>query len=281
MDKTQMRFALDACRRGWHIFPCEPGEKQGTLLYPHQEDRPWRIKWYESATNDVNQILSWWTWRPDYNIGVSAKKSGLLIVDCDVIKDWDEPTDGWDQFRQVCETHGVSWEDTVDTYQVETPSKGVHLYYQWPEGVQASQASLDRRLDIRSNGGTKGGYVVGAGSVTNVGWYHVINPAPVKMAPAWLIEACKDKPPAHATVDPFTRPYAISSTGLHETVRNAGEGNRNNALHWAVAQHAEEQPDLTVDDLFNDFVEDATEAGLTLVEIRATVASGYRRAHYR
>lgn len=281
MDQTQMRFALDAVRRGWHIFPCEPGEKQGALLYPGT-DKPWRIKWYESATNDVNQVIQWWSERPDYNIGVSAKKSALLIVDCDVPKDWDDAPlyDGWDNFQRLCERRGVSWEDTVDTYQVQTPSKGVHLYYDWPPDVHASQASLDTLLDVRSNGGDKGGYVVGAGSLTGGGWYHPINPAPVKIAPAWLIEECKDRPPARAVSAPFTRPHAISSTGLHETVRSAAEGNRNNALHWAVAQAAEEQPDLTVDELFDEFVEDASDAGLTMMEIRGTVASAYRKAHH-
>jgi bifunctional DNA primase/polymerase-like protein len=280
MDKTQLTFALDAHRRGWHIFPCEPGEKQGALLYPGQ-DKPWRIKWYETATNDINQIIQWWTARPDYNIGVSAKKSGLLIVDCDVPKDMTYGSDGWDQFQYLCSKRGVDWEDTVDTYQVETPSKGVHLYYEWPPSVQASQASLDDLLDVRTNGGEKGGYVVGAGSRTGAGWYHVINPAPVKMAPKWLIEECKWREPVKAMAAPFTRPHAISTTGLHDTVRKAAEGNRNNALHWAVAQAAEEQPELTVDELFDEFVDDAVEAGLTMVEIRGTVASGYRRAHYR
>jgi hypothetical protein len=285
MDDTQLRFALDAHKRGWHIFPCEPGEKQGALLCPGT-DKPWRIKWYETATNDVNQIIEWWTTNPECNIGVSAKKSGLLIVDCDVPKfgdntgdECDSYNDGWDQFQMLCEKRGVDWETTIDTYQVETPSKGVHLYYHWPPDTQASQASLDSLLDVRSNGGDKGGYVVGAGSKTGSGWYHVINPAPVKVAPPWLIEECRYREPVRAATSPFTGAHAISSTGLHATVRNAPEGNRNMALFWAVAQFAEEHPDLSMTQLFNEFLDDAVEAGLTLTEIHGTVASGYRKAH--
>lgn len=277
-DRTQLRFALDAHRKGFHIFPCEPEEKQGALLYPGT-DKPWRVKWYESATNDVNQILSWWMERPDYNIGVSCKKSGLLVVDCDVPKNWEANEDGWDQFARLCETRGVDWAETIDTYHVETPSKGLHLYYWWPEGVLASQASLDSLLDVRTNGGEKGGYVLGAGSKVS-GWYHCTNPAPIKQCPQWLVEEVAKKEVVHVT-NPFTRPHAISSTGLHATVRNAAEGNRNNALHWAVAQAAEELPELSQEDLVDEFEEDAREAGLTLIEIRATVASAYRRVHSR
>lgn len=283
MDKTQMRFALDAHTKGFHIFPCEPGEKQGALLFPGT-DKPWRIKWYEAATNNVNQIIAWWTERPDYNIGVSAKKSGLLVVDCDVPKDWTQApdSDGWDQFEKLCHKRGVDWHDAIDTYQVETPSKGVHLYYWWPPEVQASQASLDTMLDVRTNGGEKGGYVVGAGSKTvAAGWYHCINPAPIKAAPRWLVEECMYRQPVRAAVNPFTRPHAISSTGLHDAIRNAVEGNRNNALHWAVAQYAEENPDVGCLGLEEEFIEDALEVGLTLPEIRATVASAYRKVHNR
>jgi hypothetical protein len=281
-DNTQVRFALDAVARGWHIFPCEPGEKQGALLYPGT-DKPWRIKWYEAATNDVNTVAQWWAARPKYNLGVSCKKSQLLVVDCDVPKEINAQAteDGWDQFAKLCARRGVDWEDTIDTLQVETPSMGVHLYYHWPSEVQASQASLDTLLDVRTNGGEKGGYVLGAGSYVDGGWYHPINPAPVKMVPGWLLEEVMHRETVRTLSSPFTRAAPISSTGLHSTVRNAAEGNRNNALHWAVAQFAEESPEMSTDELFEEFVEDGVEAGLTLGEIRATVASAYRRVHSR
>jgi bifunctional DNA primase/polymerase-like protein len=280
MDQTQMRFAMDAHARGWYIFPCEPNEKQGALLHPGT-DKPWRIKWYESATNDINTIIQLWTARPDYNIGISCKKSGLLVVDCDVPKTWDIREDGWDQFAHLCARRGVDWEDAVDTYQVETPSKGVHLYYWWPPEIQASQGKLDTLLDVRDNGGLKGGYVVGAGSKTGEGWYHCINPAPVKVAPPWLVDEVRYKEPAQRATHPFTRPHSVNSTGLHSYVRAAPEGTRNDSLFWASAVFMEEFPAETYEEVVDRFVDDAVEAGLTLGEIRATIRSAYRKVRSR
>jgi hypothetical protein len=279
MDKTAIRFALDAYTRGWHIFPCEPGEKEPALLYPGT-NKPWRIKWYDVATNDVHKIVRWWSTTP-YNIGVSAKKSGLLIVDCDIPKSWDQPYDGWDQFKELCERRGVSWEDAIDTYQVETPSKGVHLYYWWPPDVQASQGGLASLVDVRTNGGEKGGYVLGAGSRTSAGWYHVINPAPIQPCPTWLVDEVKAKPAYRPAAEGFTRPHTINTTGLHEYVKLAPEGRRNDSLFWAAAQAAEENSRLILDDLVDMFVEDALEAGLTMSEIRGTVTSAFRKVRNR
>jgi hypothetical protein len=274
MDKTAMRFALDAYTRGWHIFPCDPNDKQPALLYPGT-DKPWRLKWGDAATNDINQIIQWWTTNPQYNIGISAKKSGLLIVDCDLPKEFGVDDSGWDQFQRLCEQRGVDWGDAIDTYMVETPSKGVHLYYWWPEGVLASQASLDTLLDVRTNGGEWGGYVLGAGSQVS-GWYHCFNPAPVKPAPSWLVDEVRYEAPQKSGA-PFRRPGPINKVGLLRSVRNAPQGNRNQVLYWAAVAARQESPDLDAEDLVHLFMEDAREAGLTSQEIRGTVTSAYRK----
>jgi hypothetical protein len=277
---TQILFAMNAQSKGWSIFPCEPGDKRGAFIKP----TTWRLRWYDEATNDILQIAKWWGENRDYNIGISAKKSNLLIIDCDVPKEADATTDGWDQFKALCERRGVSWEDTIDTYQVETPSLGVHLYYQWPAELQASQAKLDTYLDVRSNGGEKGGYVVGAGSYihneddhTRSGWYHVINPADVAECPPWLREEVTAKRHIISNKELFTGPHAVSDTGLHNFARMASEGSRNDSLFWAVAKKAEEDPEADVESLFELFVEDAEHVGLTPQEIRATVRSAYNK----
>lgn len=278
LPSTQHQHAVAAQMHGWYIFPCEPGEKMGALLEP---GKPWRIKWYEAATNDLDMITRLWRdTNPAYNIGVSCKKSGLLVVDCDVPKNWSATEDGWDQFKSLCERRGASWEETIDTYQVETPSYGLHLYYTWPEDVQASQASLDSLLDVRSNGGEKGGYVLGAGSVTPQGWYHCVNPAPIRPTPRWLMDEVTLKPTTYLTggsSEPFTRAYGVSLAGLHTFLRNATEGRRNDSLFWVVAQAAEENPHLEEDDLLNEFWNDAVSVGLTPQEISASVRSGIRK----
>lgn len=277
---SQLLHAIAAQARGWHIFPCEPGEKTGALLEP---GKPWKIKWYESATNDIDMIMRLWgDINPLYNIGISCKKSGLLVVDCDVPKDLETATeDGWDQFRTLCESHGVGWEQTIDTYQVETPSKGVHLYYRWPDGVLASQASLDTLLDVRTNGGEKGGYVVGAGSCTPGGWYHGINPAPVKDAPEWLVEKVRLKETFRGGGEPFTRAHGVSLAGLHRRLLNEPEGNRNAILFWVAAQAAEEHAEWDVNDLIEEFWDDAMAIGLSPSETKGSIRSGFTKGRRR
>lgn len=66
---TLLEYALDAHRRGWHVFPCQPRTK----------DKPATPHGCADATRDVEQIKHWWSKNPDYNPAVT----GGVIVDCD------------------------------------------------------------------------------------------------------------------------------------------------------------------------------------------------------
>ena len=71
---TQLQAALDAQRRGFHIFPVTPGAKT-----PHRAAGSWG----ETATNDFNQIVHFWAKvDPNANIGVACKPSNLLVAEC-------------------------------------------------------------------------------------------------------------------------------------------------------------------------------------------------------
>jgi bifunctional DNA primase/polymerase-like protein len=279
---NQWLWAQDAIRRGWHIFPIEPGDKRGAFTHPGS---PYRIQWYESATNNLDLAATWWEYNPEYNIGISAKKSGLLIVDCDTTKEDTVYDHGADQYqRLVKEVAGDWWwEKAIDTYQVNTPSGGLHLYYAWPDDVKASQRSLDSLLDVRSNGGEKGGYVVGAGSVTTQGPYYVPEgvPSPVQEAPSWLIELVRHKEPKRRLDEPFTKPYAVFDRyrGLREAITNAAEGNRNATLNWAIYQMVRDDPEgVHETHCLEEFREVALGAGLTDVEVTRTIHSAYQGA---
>lgn len=251
-------YAVKAWQKGFCVFPVNPmgtvcpqsGEvidKQGHLVQP---DKPYKIKWSEAATDDLDRILEIWRWSPEANIGVPAQLSGLLVVDCDIAKKAyilkDTPyeelhktlgplVDGSDVLRVICEEHGGSWEELQDTYRVCTGSMGLHLYFRWPVWLKASQASLVKGvLDIRCNGGDKGGYVLGAGSETTKGPYVAENDKPVRDAPPWLVELCRERPKQPRPVSPFAQPRASGAiSGLIDTVTNAPDGNLNNSLLWA------------------------------------------------
>lgn len=244
--------AARAVSLGFHIFPIEPGGKLPHLIRP---DAEYRLRWGEVATADLGRVIDWWTYSPTANIGVACKPSGLLVLDSDMAKepgillkgvtpspwaylhdDLGEWLDGDDILRAMCDRWGQSFDELQATYRVCTGSGGAHRYFRWPAGVQASQSSpVPGLLDSRCNGGQKGGYVLGAGSVTEKGRYAVENDAPILEAPPWIVELCREKPRPVKPKPLFSQPTGGGgSTGLVNTVRYAQAGNVNASLHWAA-----------------------------------------------
>ncbi|MFE6222936.1 bifunctional DNA primase/polymerase [Streptomyces sp. NPDC057854] len=258
-------YAARAVSMGFSIFPCNPlgtedPENPGQYIekMPHllRPGRPWKLKWGEAATTDMDKVIQWWQYSPDANIGVACKPSGILVVDCDVPKKQgllrDTPwaylhdrlgplVDGTDVLREMCARFGDTYERFERTYRVCTASMGLHLYFRWPEDAQASQASpVPGVLDIRCNGGSKGGYVLAAGSVTRKGSYVAENDLPIADAPPWLVELCREKPKPKPVKPLFSQPGHASYGGLVDSVRYAQEGNRNNCLLWAARSMCED-----------------------------------------
>lgn len=120
--------------------------------------------------------------RGDYNVGVST--TGLLVVDVDATKDGFESLD----------TLEMAYGDLPQTYTVTTPRGGQHRYFKPPHDVANSGGKLGKGIDIRGHHG----YVVGAGSITEVtkesaaGEYKVLVNAPIADAPQWLVDLCDE-----------------------------------------------------------------------------------------
>lgn len=290
--------AARAVSAGMHIFPCNPVgtvcpetgkniEKMSHLIRP---DRPYKLKWGEAATNDLGRVVQWWTWSPNANIGIACKPSGIIVVDCDMPKkeyqlagtSWEylhdrlgPLLDGADVLREMCERFGDSYDNFSRTYRVCTASLGLHLYFRWPEGVQASQASpVPGLVDVRCNGGQQGGYVLGAGSETSKGLYVEENQLPIADAPDWLVELCRERPKAAKVKPLFSQAGGGGYSGLRDAVRLAQEGNRNNCLLWAARSMCEDG--ATQEECEDLLVPAAQEAGQTEREARDTIRSAYR-----
>lgn len=294
-------YAAQAVSRGHWVFPCNPAgtlcpesgkniEKQSHLLRP---GKPWKMRWGEAATNDLGQVVSWWRVSPEANIGVACKQSNLLIIDCDVAKQAgvlrDTPwgylhdklgpyVDGDDVLRELCQRYGGDgeYERLTDTYRVCTGSMGLHVYLSWPPEILASQASIaPGALDVRCNGGTQGGYVLAAGSVTLKGPYVAENDLPVRsvMEFPWLFELVREKPKAARVKSHFSS-AAGGFNGLAEKVRYAPEGNRNNCLLWAARSMCEDG--ATQEQCEELLIPAGMEAGQSEKECRDTIRSAYR-----
>ena len=77
-------------KHNWKILPVHGIGKDGkcTCGKTHFEAKeigkhPAINSWQTSATDDTEQIATWWGENPDYNVGVFAKGSGFLVIDID------------------------------------------------------------------------------------------------------------------------------------------------------------------------------------------------------
>src|ERR1019366_168943 len=147
-------YAAAMAGRGWHVFPCLPGDK-----------RPAVDKWEQRACADPGRVTRFWP-GPRHNVGIACGPSGLVVIDLDthgtLPEDWRMPgiIDGRDVLAQLCEWAGQPW---PSTYMVATPTGGWHLYFRAPagSGIRNSAGKLAPAIDIRAGGG----FAVGAGSV--------------------------------------------------------------------------------------------------------------------
>ncbi|WAL65605.1 bifunctional DNA primase/polymerase [Amycolatopsis cynarae] len=245
--------ALAAAERGWHVFPLRPGAKQpalhghaacpgtGPCTEGHQG-------WEQRATLDPDRIRAAWS-RAPYNVGLATGPSGLCVLDLDTLKpgetmrpEWarHNATRGEDVLAIVAEQAGQPVPG--DTLTVRTPSGGLHLYFQAPDGVTLRCTAGDRgnglgwKIDTRA----WGGYVVAAGSIVDGSAYDYLSaqdPAPL---PGWLVERLTPAPPPPAPVAPI-RPTVGRSRYLDAAIRaeaakvhNATKSQRNATLYAAA-----------------------------------------------
>src|SRR5258708_7716570 len=170
-------------RRGWHVFPCRPGDK-----------RPAVDDWEHRACADPGRVARFWP-SPQHNIGIACGPSGLVVLDLDthgtLPDDWRLPgiRDGRDVLAQLCEWAGQPW---PSTYWVATPSGGWPLYFRAAEGLEIrnSAGKIGPLIDVRG----AGGYVIGPGSVVGGKPYEVLDdqhPAPL---PRWIARLLTEQP---------------------------------------------------------------------------------------
>jgi hypothetical protein len=164
-----LESALNLAARGFYIFPITSGKKSPPALK----------NWQGEATRDADIINLWWD-LADYNVGISTTKFGdsqaLVVVDVDNKGD----KNGEGSLIQL-EFEGNEF---PPTFEQLTAGGGRHLIYVHSQPLRQGVDVLGRGLDIRS----KGGYIVGPGSVVEGNLYRTTAagcPAPV---PAWIAD---------------------------------------------------------------------------------------------
>ena len=164
----QTEFALRLAASGFHVFPLE-----GNGKLPTTKDFP------NKATTDDAQVRAWFNGTPR-NIGISTSHFGtegaLVLVDVDIKKG-----KRGDLSLLQLEMDGF---ELPPTFTVSTPSGGSHFYYRTPKALRQGTDTLGSGLDIRS----RGGYVLGPGSVIDGKEYTISCKAPIAQAPDWLVQ---------------------------------------------------------------------------------------------
>lgn len=257
--------ALTLAGQGFYMFPCEPNGKL-----------PLVKGWPAKATRDPAKIERWAQKFDGCNWGVFTGRygdgQGLVVVDVD-----NKDGKNGNASLVALELLGQEFPATMET---ATPTGGRHLIYAVPQAVKQGVDVLGTGLDIRS----KGGFVLGPGSVINGRAYVVDRPDIPQPAPQWLIDRCGLTPdrPSEATadrrallarVDPARAvARAIEYLEAQEAVT---EGGRNHAAFKVASQLKDlGVPAEQIEPLMLEHW--PCEPMLDSAELRVTIASAYR-----
>ena len=264
---STLAAALALASQGFQVFPLIEREKVPAIAaFP------------ELASSDPDRIRGWWVdpvleLELSLNVGISTTafncgSSALVVVDVDE----KSGRSGGSTLLEM-ELKGL---DFPDTYTQSTPTGGRHLVYRCPTPLRQGANVLGPGLDIRS----KGGYIVGAGSVVSAGTYAVERDGPLVDAPAWLVKLL-ERPPRQGEAN------GIPSGDVHSDLARvraidllirrppAIEGGRNEEAYRAAC--AVKDLGVTredVPDLLRDYW--SCEPALTDEELAAVVKSAYR-----
>jgi len=264
-------YALHLASLGMKIIPLKAGLKI-----------PADSGWQQQATSDSAVIKNWFETRPKMNYGIACGQSGLLVVDLDV-KNGDNGIANW---------RSLSTNLNLDTFEVETPSGGLHLYF-WGEGFRNSAGTIARGVDLRASGG----YVVGPGSETPEGTYssslpwHFPDIREIQTTSESLSNLLRSRRGSESLepVGILTAPGVPVSTHISKAqaeslgrklvdVLNAEPGNRNETLNRAAFGIGALVRDGALSDLSaqNLLLNVSKEIGLPPAEALTTIESGLK-----
>ena len=132
-DDPTLRQALAYARRGWPVFPCQPGQKIPATRHG-----------YRDATTDPEQITGWFTRHPDRNLAIATGAPGPDVLDVDV------HGPAGNGYAALGRLHCAGLLEGAYGY-VRTPSGGLHIYFTGT--AQRSGHLAAHHVDFRSAGG--------------------------------------------------------------------------------------------------------------------------------
>lgn len=165
---------------------------------------------------------------------ITGKSSGIMVLDLDR-NHGDGTKDGIEAYKQLVKDLGLSKEDedkAFNTFTVKTPNGGLHLYFNYKEGLK-NDSNQDLSIDIR----TDGGIIITPGSLRKVKEdikeYKVYKDNQIHDIPTTLFDKLTEyfganKPKTNKTIESNKKPGRPPKNKEYYTVTS--EGGRDNAL---------------------------------------------------
>jgi hypothetical protein len=252
-DDSTLRQALAYARRGWPVFPCQPGQKIPATAHG-----------FRDATTDPDQITGWFTRHPDYNLAIATGAPGPDVLDVDQHSPAGNGYTAMARIRRAGLLDGASaW--------VRTPSGGVHAYF---TGTTQHCGHLPaHHLDFLS----AGGYILAPPSQIDGHHYQLLTTTGRHGHLDWAA-VTRMLQPGRPHQRPEPRPAPGRDLGhLARWVTAQPEGNRNAGLYWAANRALEADPAADLSPL----AAAARQAGLPDTEITRTLDSARRTSQAR
>jgi hypothetical protein len=248
MTSTLLSHALAYARRGWPVFPCQPGQKVPATAHG-----------FRDATTDEQQITEWFARHPGRNLAIATGAPGPAVLDVD------QHGPGQNGFPAFARLRPAGLLAGASAY-VRTPSGGMHVYF---TGTNQHCGHLPGcHLDFRS----QGGYILAPPSRIRSHHYQLFNTTGAHGTLDWDA-VTRLLQPQQQPQRPQPRPapgHALDH--LARWVAAQPEGNRNAGLFWAANRVLEADPAADLSPL----AAAARQAGLGDKEITRTLDSARR-----
>jgi bifunctional DNA primase/polymerase-like protein len=251
MTSASLRQALAYARRGWPVFPCQPGKKTPATTHG-----------YLDATTDHEQIIAWFTRNPTCNLAIATGAPGPDVLDIDHHGLAGNGYPAFFRLRAAGLAHGAA-------AYVRTPSGGLHAYF---VGSHQRNGHLPTsHLDFRA----AGGYVLAPPSAIGGKPYQLLREFRLRNGLDWDAATRLLQPDRQRARQPQAASRDL--TGLARWVAAQPEGNRNAGLYWAANRALETDPAADLSPL----ADAARQTGLADPEITRTLDSARRTAQPR
>ncbi|HJW72587.1 MAG TPA: bifunctional DNA primase/polymerase [Geothrix sp.] len=177
-----LEHALDMAGQGFRVFPLRPKGELYTDRDGNEcvsDGKPPAVT-LDRATTNTARIRRWLASGANYGVMMGAERTNpatgeperLVAVDIDLKKG----KDGRKAFAKACADAGIDPNDH-DTFTVQTPTGGLHLYYWTAEPIKQGADVLGEGSGVDTRAGN--GYLVGPGSALDGKPYRVTHAAPI------------------------------------------------------------------------------------------------------